>query len=136
MCIRDRWKEGWWKEWTPQIVLGANDPSTNDILGKMCIRDSYTSEAMCCAKEWWMVNEDGIYHDRFYKLTAMIAMEEVDFLENYSSGEYKETSRYEELKKQCSTMIDAIPDLPFSNLWSAQTAYKHIPCLLYTSRCV
>ena len=19
------WKEGWWKEWTPQIVLGAND---------------------------------------------------------------------------------------------------------------
>lgn len=27
-----------------------------------------------------MVNEDGIYHDRFYKLTAMISMEEVDFL--------------------------------------------------------
>ena len=24
------WKEGWWKEWTPQIVLGANDPGTND----------------------------------------------------------------------------------------------------------
>lgn len=19
------WKEGWWKEWTPQIVVGAND---------------------------------------------------------------------------------------------------------------
>ena len=40
-CNQDRqfsgrlriWKEGWWKEWTPQIVLGANDPSTNDILG-------------------------------------------------------------------------------------------------------
>lgn len=27
------WKEGWWKEWTPQIVIGANDPSTNDVLG-------------------------------------------------------------------------------------------------------
>ncbi|WP_330618203.1 hypothetical protein, partial [[Clostridium] symbiosum] len=52
--------------------------------------DYYTSEAMCCAKEWWMVNEDGIYHDRFYKLTAMISMEEVDFFENYSIGEYKE----------------------------------------------
>lgn len=23
-------EEGWWKEWTPQIVLGANDPGTND----------------------------------------------------------------------------------------------------------
>ena len=37
-CNQDRqfsvrlrlWKEGWWKEWTPQIVLGANDPSTGD----------------------------------------------------------------------------------------------------------
>lgn len=40
-CNQDRqfsgrlrlWKEGWWKEWTPQIVIGANDPATNDILG-------------------------------------------------------------------------------------------------------
>ncbi|MBQ3190987.1 MAG: YjbH domain-containing protein [Bacteroides sp] len=22
------WKEGWWKEWTPQIVLGINDPTS------------------------------------------------------------------------------------------------------------
>ncbi len=27
------WKEGWWKPWTPQIVIGANDPGTNDMLG-------------------------------------------------------------------------------------------------------
>lgn len=24
------WKEGWWKEWTPQIVFGANDPGSFD----------------------------------------------------------------------------------------------------------
>ena len=24
------WKEGWWKEWTPQIVLGANDPGSHE----------------------------------------------------------------------------------------------------------
>ncbi|MDO4949105.1 MAG: YjbH domain-containing protein [Bacteroidales bacterium] len=23
------WKEGWWREWTPQIVLGADDPGTS-----------------------------------------------------------------------------------------------------------
>lgn len=23
------WKEGWWKSWTPQIVLGTNDPGTS-----------------------------------------------------------------------------------------------------------
>ena len=35
-CNQDRqfsgrlrlWKEGWWKEWTPQIVVGVNDPTT------------------------------------------------------------------------------------------------------------
>lgn len=24
------WKEGWWKEWTPQIVLGTNDPGSHE----------------------------------------------------------------------------------------------------------
>ena len=23
------WKEGWWKEWTPQIVLGLDDPTSH-----------------------------------------------------------------------------------------------------------
>lgn len=27
------WKEGWWKQWTPQIVLGANDPTTGSWKG-------------------------------------------------------------------------------------------------------
>ena len=27
------WKEGWWKLWTPQIVLGANDPGSHESSG-------------------------------------------------------------------------------------------------------
>ena len=27
------WKEGWWKSWTPQIVLGANDPGSHESAG-------------------------------------------------------------------------------------------------------
>lgn len=27
------WKEGWWKSWTPQIVLGANDPGSHAETG-------------------------------------------------------------------------------------------------------
>ena len=27
------WKEGWWKPWTPQIVLGANDPGSHEQTG-------------------------------------------------------------------------------------------------------
>lgn len=27
------WKESWWKEWTPQVVIGANDPTTGSWEG-------------------------------------------------------------------------------------------------------
>ena len=27
------WKEGWWKQWIPQIVLGANDPGSHESAG-------------------------------------------------------------------------------------------------------
>ena len=27
------WKEGWWKWWTPQIVLGADDPGSHESYG-------------------------------------------------------------------------------------------------------
>lgn len=32
-CRLRIWKEGWWKEWTPQIVIGANDPATGSWKG-------------------------------------------------------------------------------------------------------
>lgn len=103
-------------------------------IGTVC-GDYYTSENMCCAKEWWMVNEDGHYHDRFYKLTAIITMEEADFFENYTNGKSTNTSLYEEMKKKRDEMLAAIPDLPFSNLWIAQTASKQIPenCVIHAA---
>lgn len=27
------WKEGWWKDWTPQIVVGTNDPGSHESAG-------------------------------------------------------------------------------------------------------
>lgn len=95
-------------------------------VGTVC-GDYYTSETMRCAKEWWMVNEDGIYHDRFSKLTAVISMSETDFFDHYTSKENKSTKLYRELQTQCDDMLAKIPDLPFSNLWIAQTASKVIP---------
>ena len=45
------WKERWWKEWTPQIVLGVNDPTTGG-------RTDYTDLA---------VEGDGNgFHNRYY----------------------------------------------------------------------
>lgn len=89
--------------------------------------DYYTSEAMQCAKEWWMVNEDGSYHDRFNKLTAVFSMSESDFFESYLEKHSKDITLYKELKSQCEKLLSSIPELPFSNLWIAKTSYKYIP---------
>lgn len=103
-------------------------------IGTVC-GDYYTSEVMRFAKEWWMINEDGIYHDRFSKLTAVIKLRETDFFENYNNIDAKGTSLYDELNKQCQTLLGAIPELPFSNLWIAQNASKVLPenCVIHAA---
>ncbi len=45
-CNQDRqfsgrlrlWKEGWWKPWTPQIVLGLDDPTSHEAYGGGAIK--------------------------------------------------------------------------------------------------
>ena len=32
------WKEGWWKPWTPQIVLGLDDPASHEAYGGGAIK--------------------------------------------------------------------------------------------------
>ena len=32
------WKEGWWKSWTPQIVLGLDDPTSHESYGGGAIK--------------------------------------------------------------------------------------------------
>jgi hypothetical protein len=38
------WKEGWWKKWTPQIVLGLDDPTSHERYGGGTIK--FDSEGM------------------------------------------------------------------------------------------
>lgn len=95
-------------------------------IGTVC-GDYYTAIMARSAKEWWMVNEDGAYHDRFSKLTAVITTKEADFFRHYSNEGKQDVSFYEVLKKQSHDMLNLIPELPFSNLWIAQTASIIIP---------
>ncbi|GFH99424.1 YjbH domain-containing protein [uncultured Phocaeicola sp.] len=41
------WKEGWWKEWTPQMVLGANDPTTGSWEGGSSSNDQRYNGFFC-----------------------------------------------------------------------------------------
>lgn len=84
------------------------------------------------AGEVWRVNEDGELRDPYHKLTKVFEMKEGQFFLSYVkvAGERKEQQKAGDFwLKQCHTeyqkLHDAIPDLPFSNLWIAgQTAHR------------
>lgn len=41
------WKEGWWKEWTPQIVIGLNDPTSGSWEGGSSSNDHRYNGFFC-----------------------------------------------------------------------------------------
>lgn len=41
------WKEGWWKEWTPQVVVGLNDPTSGSWDGGSSSNDQRHNGFFC-----------------------------------------------------------------------------------------
>lgn len=78
-------------------------------------------------KEVWRVNEDGFVKDRYNKLTAVFQMSEIDFFEHYINEDKKSDSQLKEFEAIDDELRKQIPDLPFSNVWIAQTIAPLIP---------
>ena len=83
------------------------------------------------AKEVWRVNPDGELRDPYKKLHYVFEMEEVVFFEKYVdiSNKKKKTEFYDqcsdELKELKESLLEALNNMPFSNIWIAsQTASK------------
>lgn len=78
----------------------------------------------------WRVNPDGEIRDTFRKLTNIFEMEEQEFFEYYNKKrtlEEKRISYYQEWNEEYETLIQKIPELPFSNIWVAWKTVSRIP---------
>lgn len=49
------WKEGWWKTWTPQIVIGVDDPGTHDSYGGGGISNRDQNGGNCFFTRYYIV---------------------------------------------------------------------------------
>jgi len=74
----------------------------------------------------WRVSKDGAIRDRFRKLTCVFEMEESEFF-NYYSGNKANTTNYQQLKSVYDSLLERIPEMPFSTLWIAKTLSDKIP---------
>jgi len=78
-------------------------------------------------KALWRVSEDGEMRDQFRKLTAVFDMPEKLFFNHYAEGAHSENKFLNEWKVENERAMNAIPDLPFSNIWVAQQICHRIP---------
>ena len=75
----------------------------------------------CKAKQVWRVNEDGEIRDTFHKLTNVFQMSESFFFKSYSKPGANKHSMIDALKEKYQAVYDGIPNLPFCNIWAANT---------------
>lgn len=93
------------------------------------ITGDYYGVNLCrSTKNFWLVNQDGAFRDRYQNLSAVFTMNECDFFKYYGNCKNKEDlSFYNELKTQYDSMVKQIPELPFSNIWMAQVSSGILP---------
>lgn len=88
----------------------------------------------------WRVNPDGNYSDLFHTLSGVFKMSEEIFFENYISLDMKAPPSKEKLletaQEERTAVLNAIPDLPFSNLFCCQKIAALLPqdCVLHFGR--
>lgn len=91
------------------------------------ISGDYYSSMKIRPKQVWRVNEDGEIRDTFRKLTHVFEMSEKDFFLQYSKGEKKDSSDIDNYRAEYSQIVEAVPDIPFSNIYIAKTLAPKLP---------
>lgn len=75
----------------------------------------------------WRVSEDGALRDSFGSLTDVFMMEELAFFTHYSIIGSNRDDYLKSCQKEYLSLINSIPELPFSNIWIAQQMASKIP---------
>lgn len=79
------------------------------------------------AKEIWRVSEDGELRDPFKKLTTVFQMSEESFFLHYGRDGEKHREFIDCCKGLFDSIYSAIPELPFSNIWTAMQHSSRLP---------
>ena len=78
-------------------------------------------------KEIWRVSEDGELRDPFKKLTTVFQMSELSFFKHYSKEKENKHNNIDKYTELFAEIYNHIPELPFSNIWTASQLSKRLP---------
>jgi 2-succinyl-5-enolpyruvyl-6-hydroxy-3-cyclohexene-1-carboxylate synthase len=78
-------------------------------------------------KEIWRVSEDGELRDPFKKLTTVFQISELSFFKYYGKDNENMHSNIDKYTELFAEIYNHIPELPFSNIWTASQLSKRLP---------
>ena len=78
-------------------------------------------------KEIWRVSEDGELRNPFRKLSNVFQMEEYFFFNSYAKEDSNKHALIDELRESFAKIYNHIPELPFSNIWTASQLSQKLP---------
>ena len=78
-------------------------------------------------KEIWRVSEDGELRDPFKKLSTVFQMSELAFFTYYGKEKSNKCSNIEKYRQMFAEIYNHIPELPFSNIWTASQLSARLP---------
>ena len=116
-------------------LIGAQEQMENSIadisvlihIGE--ISGDYDTLCNLRVREMWRVNPDGEFRDVMLgKLSKVFAMDEFDFFLSYSNALKAHDSSYlNNCRDLYSTLINQLPEFPFSNIYAASILASKIP---------
>lgn len=77
--------------------------------------------------EIWRVSEDGELRDPFKKLTTVFQMSELAFFKHYGNDKGDKHAAIDHYRAVFSEIYNNIPELPFSNIWTASQLSARLP---------
>ena len=78
-------------------------------------------------KEIWRVSEDGELRDPFKKLSIVFQMSELAFFSYYGKEKSNKCTNIEKYRQLFAEIYNHIPELPFSNIWTASQLSARLP---------
>ena len=79
------------------------------------------------SQEVWRVSPDGEIRDKYEKLSAVFQVTEEYFFRHYAKEGSDKHAYIDIANDEYERLYDAIPELPFSNLWVAQQTSAKLP---------
>ena len=112
------------------VQLQKNAESPLDVLDLM-IHIGETSAATFAGtiqtKNIWRVSEDGEVRNPFKKLSKIFQMSEEMFFTAYSKRGADKHDFIDACREKCYAIYEQIPELPFSNIWTAMQLSSRLP---------